>query len=83
MYAPDLDKYKDDRGIFIDVDKLPYPIAHNNDELIEVIMRFNYVNYQRDVSDFYNYVGNRENGIACQIIDDILHDKVEAQCYIH
>lgn len=36
LYANDIEKYKDERGYYFDLEKLPFPLAQNNHELTKV-----------------------------------------------
>lgn len=41
-FATDFEKYKGDRGVYYEMDELPFSYAKNNDELISNIKNFNY-----------------------------------------
>ena len=65
VYASDIDRYiNDERGAFLyPIDMLPFPLARNNDELVERIVQFNRKEYEERLEQFfkeggrYNYDG--------------------------
>ena len=48
VYASDIDRYiNDERGAFLyPIDMLPFPLARNNDELVERIVQFTRKEYE-------------------------------------
>ena len=69
IYTKDLDKY--DRGFYISITKLPFPLATSDEELIKNIESFDRNSYQNKVNNFYSeFVGNVENGNACKAFVD-------------
>ena len=46
MYCPDLEEYKKERGFEIPLESYPFPIAHDNEELIKNIENFDEENYK-------------------------------------
>ena len=67
VYAIDSETYN--RGFYINLNELPFPIATNEDELIDNIQKFNIVKYRSDIAYF---VENKwqlfEDGHACENI---------------
>lgn len=72
VFAPDIKEYKASRGIYIDLNKLPYPIATSNHELMHRITSFDMRNYEQKRIDFYKYVGSYEKGDACEKISSCI-----------
>ncbi len=73
IYASDLDEYMKDRGSYFEFDELPFPVATNNEELMNNIINFDQVKYEQDVDNFNNKVGLKDTGDAArQIVDVIL-----------
>ena len=67
LYAPDLDIYlQNERSFLLDYNKLPFSIAHNNDELIENIWKFNKEEYSRCLDAFFKEYGINEDGHASE-----------------
>lgn len=67
LYAPDKDDYiKNDRGLLIDYDSLPFPISESNEELAETIMKFEKGDYDKRVNDFLDNYGVHEDGYASE-----------------
>lgn len=64
IYAEDIDQYVDDRGFYFDIRNLPFPLAENNDELIECLQVFDSETYKQDVRDFREEVGLFSDGTA-------------------
>ncbi|MCQ2199389.1 MAG: CDP-glycerol glycerophosphotransferase family protein [Paludibacteraceae bacterium] len=73
-YATDFDKYKEDRGVYYEMEELPFPYAKNNDELISNILSFNDDDYKKRWLEFKERTGLYESGhaavdIASKIIE--------------
>ena len=50
LYATDAQQY--DRGYYFELDSLPYPLAHNQEELIEIIRTFDAEIHMKDCEEF-------------------------------
>ena len=75
LYANDIKDYIDNKGIYINIKKLPFPIAENNEELQKIIKNtFNYEeNYKRFLKDFNVFEkGNASEYLANKILDIII-----------
>ena len=80
-YAKDFDKYKEERGVYFEMDELPFPYAKNNDELISNILNYNHDDYIEKWKQFTIRTGLHETGhatedIANKIIDILNGKKV-------
>lgn len=65
IYAYDLEDYIADRGdLFFDMYKLPFPVALNNDELMEKIEQFDEEEYKQKTASFMKETGIFEDGKA-------------------
>ena len=65
IYADDLEAYIADRGdLFFDVYKLPFPVALNNDELMEQIEQFDEEEYRLKTEQLMKENGIFEDGKA-------------------
>ncbi|MDR2825041.1 MAG: CDP-glycerol glycerophosphotransferase family protein, partial [Prevotellaceae bacterium] len=71
LFATDVDTY--DRGTYIDINKLPFPLAENNRELIQNVENFDESIYLSDLQQFENYVlQSFENGTAAFKVADYI-----------
>ena len=65
LYTCDADSY--DRGYYFSLDELPYPVAYNQDQLIEAIKNFDRSDYNRRLNEFFDCrIGNLERGEAAK-----------------
>ncbi len=73
IYADDLQEYIADRGdLFFDMYKLPFPVALNNEELIDNIKEFDEENYRQKTEIFIKEVGIFEDGRASERVVDLI-----------
>lgn len=68
LYAPDIEEYERERGFYMPVARWPYPIAHNNEELLDNIIRFDSVEYKNKVIKHHDESGSYEKGNACKTL---------------
>lgn len=74
-FATDFDKYKsDERGVYYEMDELPFPYASNNDELEHNILHFNEIEYHNKWLSFSKEVELNETGHATKDIVDKIGD---------
>lgn len=52
IYANDISDYMDDRGMYFTFDKLPFPLAQNNNDLTKQVLDFDMDKYLKDISKF-------------------------------
>ena len=73
LYATDVAKYKDERDMYFDVHKLPFPLAENNDELEHSILDFEEAKYQIELRQLFDKVDLYDKGNSCkQVVDWIV-----------
>lgn len=73
IYADDLKEYVEDRGdLMFDMEKLPFPVALNNEELMENILAFDREKYEKSVGKFMADVGNEEDGKASERVVELI-----------
>ena len=74
LYAPDVETYaSDDRGFYIQLSELPFPLYKSNEELMSGIESFDSEEYQNNLSAFYEKYGSFEKGDASKkVVDWIL-----------
>jgi len=67
LYTPDLEKYiSSERGLYFDINNLPFPLAKNMDELCSVIEKFDSDKYNNRLADFIDSIGSYEDGHASE-----------------
>lgn len=73
LYATDVEKYKDEKGTYFDMHKLPFPLAENNDELVHNILTFDEKQYRIKLKQLFERVGLCDNGNASkQVVEWIV-----------
>ena len=76
IYADDLEDYVADRGdLFFDMYKLPFPVALNNEELMENIVGFDEENYRKKTDEFMEETGIFEDGRASERVAELISSK--------
>ena len=76
LYTPDIADYRDgERGFYLDVDTLPFPISQTPSGVIDNIRRFDKTAYAKATDDFLALIGNCETGGASGLVADkiIMH----------
>lgn len=69
LFFPDIDNYANkERGFYIPIEKLPFPLATNFDDLITVIKRFNNDEYVKGIDKIRSEFGYMEDGESSQRI---------------
>lgn len=74
LYAPDIDKYKEERDVYFDLDKLPFPAAQNNNELCAAIQNFNQDEYNLALDKLFEQVGLCECGYASRQVAEYIEN---------
>lgn len=73
LYAPDLEKYKDDRGFYYPLETTPFPISENNEQLQQSILNLDTEKYLADCEAFLQDKGCVEDGHAAErVVDKIV-----------
>ena len=72
IYAKNIKSYNSERGFYYPITSTPFPIAENNNQLIENIMRFDYKEYKEKVENFLKEKGCVEDGHASERVVDII-----------
>jgi CDP-glycerol glycerophosphotransferase len=73
IYASDIDEYKKDRDFEIKLEDVPYPLATNNVELVNVIRNYDNKESKNNLNIFYDYVGLKESGKSCKELAKIIN----------
>ena len=67
IYFPDLDHYRDkERGFYMDIEELPYPVAVDFPKLVENIKSFDQSKYSAGVDALLENIGTKNDGYASQ-----------------
>ena len=74
IYARDIDQYIHSRGFYYDLDKTPFSIASNDDELVANIAAFDETEYAKNVQAFLKEKGCYEQGNAAKQVADMICD---------
>ncbi len=72
LYAPDIEQYEKERGFYMPSSEWPYPIAHDNEEMIQIIRDFDEKEYVRKVKEHHIAANSYEKGNACQKLLDLV-----------
>lgn len=67
-FATDFDEYKADRGVYYEMDELPFPYARNNAELMQNIENYDHAAYLERWQAFKERMGLYEPGNASEVI---------------
>lgn len=68
LYTTDIAEYITDRDLYFDIFSLPFPVAENNDKLLEYISSFNEAQYLNAVASFTNEIVLIDDGRATEKI---------------
>lgn len=79
IYATDFEAYKDDRGVYFELDELPFKYSTNNEDLASIITSFDKDKYKKDVSQFFDKIGLVETGHAGKDIANRIKDFIEGK----
>lgn len=72
IYAEDIQKYNNERGLYYPLEETPFPVASDNETLQSNILEFNEKDYQMNVSAFLERRGCCEKGNASQRVVDLI-----------
>lgn len=74
LFTPDLSHYaNEERGFYLQIDQLPYPVAETFEQLLHNIEQFDEEQYLNNNADFLEYIKNYEDGMASdRVVEDII-----------
>ena len=76
VFADDIEEYtKKDRAFYMPVEKWPYPVAENNEQLLNNIEKFNKDNYLNNLNSHFDFVGCFDYGNSCKEILNYINKK--------
>ena len=76
LFAPDSERYNNERGMYFEYDKLPFPIARTVGELCDKIKNCDAGQYAARAQAFYKDLGVREDGRASQRAASIIRHEI-------
>jgi CDP-glycerol glycerophosphotransferase len=79
IYASDYDEYKQYRGVYYEMEELPFPYAKNNDELEQNVRAFDMEDYLKKWDAFTVRMGLNETGHAAQDIAEKMADFINGK----
>lgn len=77
LYITDYNDYYNDRGFYFDFYSLPFPIAHNNEELLKNISDFDPGHYKDGIQQFMDQLNCIENGTASKAVAELIAKKIK------
>ncbi|MBR4343978.1 MAG: CDP-glycerol glycerophosphotransferase family protein [Lachnospiraceae bacterium] len=77
LYATDVEKYEDTRGMYFEYDTLPFPIARTEKELYENILTYDREGYRQQQEEFFENIGVVENGRAADKVAKLIRRLVD------
>ena len=77
IFALDVDSYRQDRDLYFDFEKLPFPFCQSNEELLEKLPQVWQAAYQQELTAFNESLGLCENGTASQTVAKRILEVIE------
>lgn len=77
IFARDLEHYRTTRGFYMEPSLWPYPLAETNEELYHNITSFDEDVYQGKVDDYFQLMGNYEDGRACEKLVNLINEEYD------
>ena len=74
IFATDIAKYKQERDFYTPMSEWPFPIASNNEELVNNILNFNEADYIEKVKQHHKALGSYEDGHACERVCKLIEE---------
>ena len=79
IYASDYEEYKKYRGVYYEMEELPFPYAKNNDELEQNVRAFDMEDYLKKWDAFAVRMGLKETGHAAKDIAEKMADFINGK----
>lgn len=73
IYAEDREEYENGRGLYYPLNDTPFPVASNEEELINNIKSFDSTHYHQNVKIFLKNKGVREDGSASEKMAELIN----------
>lgn len=74
IYANDLSRYQSDVDFYTPVERWPFPIALDNEQLVQNILNFDRDSYLEKVEQHHQELGNCETGHASETVANAIYD---------
>ena len=74
IFATDIEHYNTERGFYYPLESTPFPVATNNEQLVENISNFDYEKYKNEVEQFLKDKGCIEDGHASERVVDLIEE---------
>ena len=72
IYASDIDKYNNSRGLYYSLSETPFPVSKNNDELQHNIKNFDFETYKLNLQKFLIEKGCIDDGHASSKVVELI-----------
>ena len=72
IFATDIEKYDNDRGLYYPLSSTPFPVAENNEQMIKNIENFDNEKYLPAVEEFLKDKGCIDDGHASERVVDLI-----------
>lgn len=72
IFATDIEDYDTERGFYYPLSSTPFPVATNNEELLENVQNFDEVKYLQELEKFLEGKGCIDDGHASERIVDLI-----------
>ena len=82
LYAPDRETYENTRGMYMNMDDLPYPVCYSQSDIIKTISNYNNDEQQHQIKEFLNKIKDGEDGMASDRIAHIIVNFVSKGKYM-
>lgn len=76
QFATDIGAYKSDRNFYFELDRLPFSLATDNDELEQNVLNFDSDSYGKSLGSFYSDCGMICDGKASERCADLMISKI-------
>lgn len=76
LYTPDLESYKKEIGFYYPIEKWPFSLALDNNQLRNNILRFDKQEYLKNVAEHHQILGSFEQGNSCQKVYELIRDNI-------
>ena len=80
LYVPDLETYRNGRGLYFDLEKSPFFYAKTEAELFELILKTTETEAKTNAENILKFYGNvREDGSASKQVAELIWEKLNAK----
>lgn len=77
LFVKDYNEYLDERGLYFNIEKLPYSLVSNEKDLIESINNFNLIQYQKELESFFRKIDLYEQGNASKSMYNYMMSQIK------